>query len=531
MSRPVIVALPTRIAFPSTNRWQALAAATFALAVLVPFAAALVAALWPAAERSSAIDGPRAVLLALGGSAMTAGISTALAVAFGVPLGEAIRRSGHKIAGALELCALLPLAVPPVVFGTGVRALLEAVGRGALADGAGTALESTLPVLLAQACVAIALVAVAWRALQPGRGGDAVRQRDDAASVLGVRGVERWRMVEQPDAMRALAVGALLAFLHAFTSLAVPFVFQHAGLASLPLVAHRASQAGVAGLAASLPILITLPVLALALRARRGAGANDSLLAAADSRTRGETSWAVAGTLIASVWIIVPLAAVLARGFTPEAIGALLRGDGGFRFWAAAGGSAALASAALLGGLAAMTYAPLSVPAWLRGGYAPWLVLALSPVSVVGLATGWSSDGAWWGRAIALHALLGYAAALPALTTLFAATGGSAQTARVLGADGLLPVLWGGGAGLRRTVIAAAVLAVLASLGDVATADSVGAPVRTLGNAVPALIAHEGVPSAGAYAVGSLLIVVGACGATVLARQRAAAAAALWSRR
>lgn len=158
MSRPLLVALPARFALPTIDRWQSLAGATFGLAVVVPIVAALIAALWTSPAGSVA-SSTQALLRATAGSSVTAAASTALALALGVPLGEAIRRSGRTPASVLLLGALLPLAVPSVVFALGIRALLEA-GGGALGT-VGAAIESTMAVVLSQSCVTIAIVAVA----------------------------------------------------------------------------------------------------------------------------------------------------------------------------------------------------------------------------------------------------------------------------------------------------------------------------------------------------------------------------------
>ncbi len=526
MSRPLLVALPARFALPTIDRWQSLAGVTFGLAVVVPIVAALIAALWTS-PAGSAASSTQALLRATAGSSVTAAASTALALAFGVPLGEAIRRSGRTPASVLLLGALLPLAVPSVVFALGIRALLEA-GGGALGT-VGAAIESTMAVVLSQSCVTIAIVAVAWHGLRPPGASGAARERDDVARVLGLGEVARWRMVEQPEATRALAIGALLAFLHAFTSLAAPLIFPLAGLASLPLAVHRGSEEGAAGLAALMPLLITLPVLTLALRARP-VGVPSASYPETPLRHRRNSIWwpAIAG-LIVIMWVLTPLVAVVVRGFTPEAVGSLLRGDGGLKLWPTVGGSFVLACSALLGGIAAATYAPPSVPRWLRTGRAPWLLLTLPSVSMMAVAAEWSDPGAWWGSAVAVHAALGYTAALPALSPLFATTPDTAQSARVLGADGLQRMLWGDRQALRRAVIAAALLAIVASLGDVATTQGSAGAARTLSGAVPVLAAGE-LSSAGAYAVGSLLMVLGGCGAAFLARQQGAAAA-IWGSR
>lgn len=526
MTQLLDLARPRNLVPPSTDRWQLLAMAVFAISSVLPVTLLVWAGFVAGA---GAGPGPSAglVLRGVGGSLATAAASMVVGGCLGIVLGESTRRSRGVYAGALRVSALVPLAVPPVVFALGVRALLEALGMQTSARGETTWVWSTLPLVLAQAPVAMAIVAVSWDSRQPGSDSPAMRSREEGARILGLGPLGRWLMVDRPTAQRALAFGCALAFLHAFSSLAAPLAFPGAGMASLPLLLHRGAAAGISGLGALLPVLITLPLLLFAWRLHPSA-VEPSRLGSMGGRP---SPWAVPGGIVVAAAVLAPLLAVLVRGFSPGALGALLRGEGGLALSSALGGTVLLALAAAAGALLPLAYVPPSVSRWLRTGIAGWAIVCVPPVSMAALATGAFEGGSWLPAALAVHVALGYVAALPVFARLRSRDGAFSDAARVLGADGMQPAFWSSPTGFVRLTVSAVTLAMLASIGDVATlTPGVEAAAHTLGQEVLTLLVDPGAPSAGAYVVASMLIAFAAGGLLVLLRS-GAADEAIWSRR
>lgn len=208
------------------------AAALFLLAPLavvvargVPGLADLPAPVWQAAGRS--------VLLALAVAGLTALALLALA--------SAAARPG-RLARAVELAAMLPMAASALVLGTGLFLLLNPfVAPTALALPV-TALVNTLMALP----FALRLVLPAWRAAEATQG--------RLADALGLRGLPRLRHAILPRLRRPLGMAVGLAAALAMGDLGVIALFATEAAETLPLQvwrlmgAYRTQQAEAAAL-------------------------------------------------------------------------------------------------------------------------------------------------------------------------------------------------------------------------------------------------------------------------------------------
>ncbi|MFN8639592.1 MAG: hypothetical protein U0360_09095 [Dehalococcoidia bacterium] len=317
MTRFQPAALPLRLHISVTDSWQLLSLLAFVAACVLPVG--LVLAGNPAATEGSASSSLAGGLPVVGGSAVTALAAVVAGTAFGAPLGEARRRTAGFLGTALEVGMLLPLLLPPVAFALGVRALLQSAGLESLVRGDASTVLSAVPVVLAQTCVTTSIVAVAWTCWRP-RSARGERQHvEDAALVLGLNSFDRWRSAEGRGALGAVVAGSAVTFLHAFTSVAAPAVFPAAHVPSLPLEVLRGTFGGPRFAATAVPLVVTLPVLWLALR--RSA----PISTPADLGARPSSlPWAGIGIAVLTARVSA-LAAMLARGLTPEAIVALRR--------------------------------------------------------------------------------------------------------------------------------------------------------------------------------------------------------------
>lgn len=177
------------------------------LAAGLPNLAGLPAAVWQAAGRS--------VVMALG--------ATALALALALPLALAAARGGR----GWDAAAMLPLAVSPMVVGTGLFLIL----RG-LAPPAVLALPVTVAVNAAMAAP------FAFRALLPeARGLEADYGR--LAASLDLTGLARLRLLTLPRLRRPLGFSAGIAAAFAMGDLGVIALFADPDRATLPLQLYR----------------------------------------------------------------------------------------------------------------------------------------------------------------------------------------------------------------------------------------------------------------------------------------------------
>jgi len=197
----------------ATRRWPGIAALLGGVLLLyygVPIGALLVAQS-PAAVLSRL--GDPGVLAAAATSLVSASLSTALAVVFGVPLAYWLARTAYRGSGALTAVVVMPLVLPPVVSGL---LLLSVVGPdaplGAAARAIGVPLSRSLAgVVLAQTFVASPFVVLTSKAAFEG----VDRELEDAARTLGEGPFRTFRRVTLPLALPGVLAGVTLAFARA----------------------------------------------------------------------------------------------------------------------------------------------------------------------------------------------------------------------------------------------------------------------------------------------------------------------------
>ncbi|MFN8639591.1 MAG: hypothetical protein U0360_09090 [Dehalococcoidia bacterium] len=173
-----------------------------------------------------------------------------------------------------------------------------------------------------------------------------------------------------------------------------------------------------------------------------------------------------------------------------------------------------------------------STPHWLRFGIAPSVPLALAPAAIGVGASEWTAAHAWLASAAVVHLVLGYCASFAVIRSLAASTArAELDAARVVGADGLQPLFRGARPRFDRMVVGAVVLAVLASIADVASIPATPDPAaRSLGTAIPSLFAGPDTTAAGAYTLATALTLAAAAGAAIVVRIGTGSLGA-WARR
>lgn len=200
--------------------------------------------------------------------------STALAVAFGVPLAWVLARVEFRGRSLVRALALLPMILPPVVGGV---ALLSAFSRrgivGArLADWFGVQLTfSTAGAVLAETFVAMPFLMVTVEAAL--RGLD--RRYEDAAATLGARRWTVFRRVTVPMIGPALAAGAALAWARALGEFGATITFAgnvESRTQTLPLGVYALLQSDPAQAIALSLVLLAIAIAVLALLRDRWLG-------------------------------------------------------------------------------------------------------------------------------------------------------------------------------------------------------------------------------------------------------------------
>ncbi|MGO9456232.1 MAG: ATP-binding cassette domain-containing protein [Acidimicrobiales bacterium] len=144
-------------------------------------------------------------------SLMTATISATIIAVLGVPLAYVLARSRTRLAGAVGLVVQLPLALPPLVSGVLLLALVgpyTSIGRlfgGRLTD-------SLAGIVLAQTFVAAPFLVIAARSAFAA----ADPAHDEVGATLGLSPIARFFKISLPLASSAIAAGLLLSWLRAF---------------------------------------------------------------------------------------------------------------------------------------------------------------------------------------------------------------------------------------------------------------------------------------------------------------------------
>jgi molybdate transport system permease protein len=245
--------------------------AGIALAFLVlPLVALVIRAPWATLPQLLASE---SVLQALGLSLLTALVSTALCLVFGVPLALLLSHSARwqlVPRRLLRAAITVPLVLPPVVGGI---ALLLLLGRRGLigqffADAGFGIPYTTGAVVLAQTFVAMPFLVFAVE----GALGAADRRTEGAAATLGASRWQVFRLVTVPLVAPGVAAGAVLCFTRALGEFGATITFAGSlpGVTrTLPIASYLALQTDPeAAIALALVLLVVSVVVLLALRDR-----------------------------------------------------------------------------------------------------------------------------------------------------------------------------------------------------------------------------------------------------------------------
>lgn len=201
-------------------RWVYLPASAGVAFIVVPLVAMALKVDW---SRFGALVGSPASQAALLLSLRTAGASTLLCLAFGVPLALALARHSGPVVRVLRSLLLLPLVVPPVVGGL---ALLYTFGRlgllGRFLEGAGIRIAfTTTAVVLAQTFVSMPFLVVALEGTARAAG----TGFEELAATLGAPPRVVWWRVTLPLLAPGLTSGAILAFARALGEFGATLTF------------------------------------------------------------------------------------------------------------------------------------------------------------------------------------------------------------------------------------------------------------------------------------------------------------------
>ncbi|MFF1689341.1 MULTISPECIES: ABC transporter permease [unclassified Streptomyces] len=474
--------------------------------------------------------------------------STVLTLLIALPGAYVFARFEFRGKQVLRAAVTVPFVLPTVVVGT---AFLALVGRGGLLDSLwGVRLDTTVwAILLAHVffnyAVVVRTVGGLWSQLDP--------RQEEAARMLGASRWTAWRQVTLPALGPAVAAAALMVFLFTFTSFGVVQILGGPTFSTLEVEIYRQtaqifdlSTAAVLTIVQFAAVGIILAVHAWSVRRRESAL---RLVDAAHTarRPRGAGQWALLAGVVATVAVLIllPLGVLIQRSFRgtggPDGFGlayykALTSSDSGVFLVPpieAIGNSltyalAATAIAVVIGGLAA---AALTRKAGrLVRGFDALLMLPLG-VSAVTVGFGFlitldkpplDLRGSWILVPLA-QALVGVPFVVRTmLPVLRAVDGRLREAAAVLGASPLrawrevdLPMV-------RRALLIAAGFAFAVSLGEFGATVFIARPDHpTLPVAVARLLGRAGDLNYGqAMALSTILMVVCAVSLLLLERIR-----------
>ncbi len=223
-------------------------AATWHYPALLP--GAWTTAAWRPAFAAGGRLGPALVT-----SALLAGGAAALAVAVGLPAGDALARLRGWPRHAGAALAFLPVAAPPIALATGLHYTLLRLGLGGTPGG----------VLLAHAVPAAGYATLFFT------GTFAVLDRRVVleARSLGATARQAWWRVELPLLRRPIVDAFVLAFLVSWAQVPLTLLIGGGAVRSLPLEVVAYVLAGQDRDAAAGALLLTLPPMLLLLAAGR----------------------------------------------------------------------------------------------------------------------------------------------------------------------------------------------------------------------------------------------------------------------
>ncbi|MEU8488327.1 iron ABC transporter permease [Streptomyces sp. NPDC048641] len=244
--------------------------------------------------------------------------STVLTLLIALPGAYVFARFEFRGKQVLRAAVTVPFVLPTVVVGT---AFLALVGRGGLLDSLwGVRLDTTVwAILLAHVffnyAVVVRTVGGLWSQLDP--------RQEEAARMLGASRWTAWRQVTLPALGPAVAAAALMVFLFTFTSFGVVQILGGPTFSTLEVEIYRQtaqifdlSTAAVLTIVQFAAVGIILAVHAWSVRRRESAL---RLVDAAHTarRPRGVGQWALLAGVVATVAVLIllPLGVLIQRSF------------------------------------------------------------------------------------------------------------------------------------------------------------------------------------------------------------------------
>ncbi|MFF1359695.1 ABC transporter permease [Streptomyces sp. NPDC058297] len=244
--------------------------------------------------------------------------STLLTLLIALPGAYVFARFEFRGKQVLRAAVTVPFVLPTVVVGT---AFLALVGRGGLLDSLwGVRLDTTVwAILLAHVffnyAVVVRTVGGLWSQLDP--------RQEEAARMLGASRWTAWRQVTLPALGPAVAAAALMVFLFTFTSFGVVQILGGPTFSTLEVEIYRQtaqifdlSTAAVLTIVQFAAVGVILAVHAWSVRRRESAL---RLVDAAHTarRPRGAGQWALLAGVVATVAVLIllPLGVLIQRSF------------------------------------------------------------------------------------------------------------------------------------------------------------------------------------------------------------------------
>lgn len=202
---------------------------------------------WTGAHWAAVLSPGSRVLQGFSQSLVIAALSTALALAVGLPAGRALGLMEFPGKGAIKLALLLPIIVSPLATLMGIQFVLIRLGlNGTLA---GVVLVHLLPTIPYMTLVLSSVFAN----FDPGY--------EAQARSLGASPIQVLRRVTLPLIAPGIVVGALFAFLISWNEFLLTFFVGGGRVLTLPMILFTSLQGGNQGLTAAIAITSVIPAL------------------------------------------------------------------------------------------------------------------------------------------------------------------------------------------------------------------------------------------------------------------------------
>jgi putative spermidine/putrescine transport system permease protein len=202
---------------------------------------------WTAAHWSAVLSPGSRVLQGFGQSLVIASLSTALALAVGLPAGRALGLMNFPGKGAIKLALLLPIIVSPLATLMGIQFVLIRLGlNGTLAGVVLVHLLPTIPYMTLVLSSVYANFDTGYEA---------------QARSLGATPAQMLWQVTLPMIAPGIVVGALFAFLISWNEFLLTFFVGGGRVLTLPMILFTSLQGGNQGLTAAIAVTSVIPAL------------------------------------------------------------------------------------------------------------------------------------------------------------------------------------------------------------------------------------------------------------------------------